>query len=309
MNSIVDPRELALFANFYREVREAYLRGTPLGQRSVPAQIPPSSLPLEARPLRGLPASNRGASRVLSAPTETNPFQFTTILEANSSSLDAEALTLTISCVPDNVAYNFQPSLLFGSGGVAGGGNQFFPLNTTILVGHIIYGTGQATHEAFFDLLRGMTIPLNASFVRFDAAIALQSMPVGVSPLNWRVQATLGYQSLGTPGIASPLRLTQVFGLGASGGGFDVGFLAIPPFANSFGVQTDASAAAPNIEIQVRGTGAVGLPTRFHYTSDTNLGNQFENTFPIWNGAQEIVVDNNDIANAINGKIIYNLCL
>jgi hypothetical protein len=283
---------------------------SPEAQREI-ARAEHARRPLEEeiRPLRGLVQNQRGASAILRPQDPGQPIQFVPVLEARAKGDGAETMTLTIGVTAEQADTTFKPNLLFLAGGVAGN-PLFFPRATTVLIGRLQWGIGSANFEVFFDLERGTVIPICANWVRFSAAMVLFDP---AEPVSFLVNASLGYS--GTPAFVSPMRFTQFASLDIAGEAGADAFLPIPPYAQSFGIQTLLNpggpdpAINPSISILVRGTGTTfpnGFASRFNYVSNSNLSLQFENSFPIWNGAQEIVLTNHAaVITAV--KVIYSL--
>lgn len=292
MNRIIPP---GMFQDpNWREVHEARLRGTPPGQRNVPPEIAPGSLPPEIRPLRGQPPNSRGASIVISA-GETRK----TILQVRSKGEDAETMCITVGAAPVN--HSFKPALFppFSA-------DAFAPINSAVLVGRLTWGVGQASYSAFFDLNRGQIISVPATFL--ELSIDYTDFGVGGQP-PFQVSASVAYGEQPQQRSA-PARFTQFLGvLAATGMPGDTISAPIPPWAIAFTPMTSTPAdVAPSLSMEVIDSGLAFAGMIYTYTSHENVAWNQENQFPIWNGAELVRVANLEaFSRAVN--LVYTLSI
>lgn len=279
-SQIFNQRDLAEMAAFFEEVRHARLQNLTGGPRNAMTGLPAAK---GVRPLDGIPPNNRGASIVLSE-GQTNR----SILEVRPISDDVPAEMLTVSVGAQPVNTSFAPG-------------QFNPSNDAQIQGNLQWGIGQASFQAFFDFYRGTSISFPASFFSLSA----NYLPGGMSP-PFQVSAGVGYGSYSNR--SAPVRFTQQLSVIGAPGSITV---QIPPFAVAFTVQTEVGTppAAP-VELIINVTDAVASEiSTFLYNNPSNIANHTEQQFPIFNGAERIIITNNLLSSAGRCRIIYTLAL
>lgn len=236
------------------------------------------------RPLAGAHQNNRGRTiQVAVTPPTDAALRFDGVVQTPpSNGDDAEIITVVLG---------FQQDV-----------NAAFIADA---VAEISWGIGAAQFFAEVDWMQGTVIGIPASFLR--VSLRIDSVATDI-PVKGLFSAALAYHCSGSRGLASPARRTIRAGnLGVSPATLNV---KIPHWANSFIVVDDGGVppAPPNLSLFVNRAGSV--QASYLYTDRSNLGQQHENTYPIPNGCDVLVIQNNDPINAPqNVNVIFNLAL
>jgi hypothetical protein len=198
--------------------------------------------------------------------------------------------------------------------GITGIGFESTPGDITLLPpdiflrGILEWGVGAANYTAEVDILQGTVISIPASFIRVGARYE-PSITATFASLPYRVNASLSY---GFIGQRSSPRYTDRFPQVAPG---PAGVVSsnIPPFATGFTIlSADSTAGGVAVfspcNFNVRGYQGAGLSSAGSMATGSNLGNQIESQFPLFNSARLLQIENTG-PNPADYQVIYSLSL
>jgi hypothetical protein len=246
-------------------------------------------IPPTFRPLAGLQANNRGNSQEVSA--RESP---TTICDTTQhAGPDAETLVVTLGLELLNQSNeNGLPATM--------------ALDVKALIN---WGIGGANYTALVDWEQGTAFTVCASFIRVSA-IYKDTVP-GLPDLL--LSASFGYGFTGRKGIGA--KFTQDLGILAAGA--TSGFVQIPQFATAFTIVSQDLVAAPlgfvsapaSMIVSSHNAGpGVGRQTAFQYVSGSNLADQLDDQYSLFNSARWIEV-RNDGPNPARMMLVYSIAL
>ena len=242
------------------------------------------SIPPHRGPLQGVQVNQRGQSVEL-LPGEG----LKNILDLRPLSEDSEVITICFG--------------ITGAGFVNNPGDVVLLPPDIFLRGVLEWGVGAANYTAEVDILQGTVISIPASFIRVGVRYE-PSITASFTVLPYRVNASLSY---GFIGQRSSPRYTVRFPQVAPG---PAGVVSsnIPPFATGFTILSGGPTGFSPCNFTVRGYQGAGLMSAGSMATGSNLGNQIESQFPLFNSARIINIENTGPAPA-DYQVIYSLSL
>ena len=246
------------------------------------------------RPLQGLPQSHHGAA--------VNMRQFDnvkTALDVRTETNDGEMMTVSIGVRDNDDHRAFED----------GDGNAD-------LYATITWGMGGVSFEVDIDIMNGVTFSLPATCLKVDIHYEGTAPKKKRRATTYQIAAGVAYGTLVSR--VSPTRRTVDVGVIQPGESF---FLPVPKWAISFGVFTspveeeeDEDDEDEEVEDEGGAEGirlALELPAgkrraRYVYTDDSNHASQLEDTYPIRNASQILVV-RNEGKKPIAAGLLFNI--
>lgn len=240
---------------------------------------PPPPIPTY-RPLAGAMQNNRGWSREVILELEETQLFESVVAAPRSSGDDAEAIIITLGMTYESEERaTFSPSV------------SERPIRADAI---LQWGVGGASFSAEVDWQQGTLFVLPASFVNVGLRV-FSPVPEDAKVARVTFAASLSYGYSGVQTLGAGARRTVLVE-----GGLPAGAtvrIPVPRWATAFTpIGLHVMTAPPNLSIFVD-PGFGSAVAAYHYTSDSNIAQQHETTYPIPNSGRFIEVTNNDLVN------------